>query len=143
MTKITGSCLCGEVSYSVDDEVMVTAECYCVDCRKSSGTSHCTHVALSDETFTVKGVVSTYERPTDSGNIVSRSFCPECGSPLFSRNSEMPGSVFIRASCMDDPDAVSPGMTVYASRAPKWAQINSDGPVFADMPPGEPPITQD
>lgn len=137
MSKFTGGCLCGSAKYQVEGDVMIAGDCYCVDCRKSSGTSHGTHVALPDDKFEATGNVTTYDHPADSGNVVSRSFCPTCGSALYSTNSGMPGSVFLRASSLDDLDAITLGMSVYTSRAPKWARINPDAPSFPDMMPAE------
>jgi hypothetical protein len=52
----------------------------------------------------------------------------------------MPGTAFLRASSLDNPDAVSPQMIVYASRAPSWDRMDENLPAFAEMPPGGPPI---
>ncbi|RVU34141.1 aldehyde-activating protein [Hwanghaeella grinnelliae] len=135
---LEGSCLCGTVQYRTEAQPMITGHCYCIDCRKSSGTSHCTHVMVPQDGLTMTGDVKLYERPADSGNIVSRGFCPDCGSPVFSTNSAFAGMVILRASSLDNPDAVEPEMAVYASRAPGWAKIDETKPVFPEMPPGGP-----
>ena len=88
--------------------------------------------------MTLTGQVTFYDRPADSGNVVSRGFCPHCGSAILSRNSAMPGMVFIRASSLDNLDAVQPAMTVYASRAPGWATLAQENPIFELMPPQMP-----
>lgn len=131
MTKgFAGSCLCGAVRYEANVPPAVAGHCYCTDCRKASGTSHCTHAAVPESELTVTGDVKFFDKPADSGNIVSRGFCPNCGSAVYSRNSGMPGMAFVRASSMDDLDTAVPQMTVYASRAPSWARIDSEHPVF-------------
>jgi hypothetical protein len=135
--KLTGGCLCGTVRYSASSP-QVVGHCHCVDCRKSSGTGHCTHAALSKDDFELSGDVKFYDYPADSGNIVSRGFCPTCGAPIFSKNSGMPGMVFLRASSLDDSNAVTPQMVVYASRAPTWDHMDPSLPRFATMPQGGP-----
>lgn len=137
-TTLSGGCLCGAVRYTAAAEPQMVGDCYCVDCRRSSGTSHCTHTVFAADAVEISGEVSLYDRPADSGNMVSRAFCPRCGSALYSTNAAMPGMIFIRASSLDDPGAITPQMTVYASRAPAWARINSDGPVFQAMVEGGP-----
>jgi hypothetical protein len=117
---------------------MMVGNCYCVDCRKSSGTTHCTHALVPDSAFSATGEIRIHERPADSGAIISRGFCPECGSAILSRNSRMPGMTFIRVSSLDNLDAVEPQMTVYASRAPAWAPLDRSKPVFEEMPGGGP-----
>jgi hypothetical protein len=138
MTGFTGSCLCGTVRFESTADPQIVGHCHCVDCRKSSGTGHCTHLVVPEAVFSVTGPVSFYDRAADSGNIVSRGFCGTCGSPIYSTNSGMPGVVFPRASVLDDPGIVQPQMIVYASRAPAWDHMDPALPNFAIMPEGGP-----
>ncbi len=139
MTNVlNGGCLCGAVTYETSAEPMIVAHCHCVDCRKTSGTGHGTHVGVPKAALTVSGDVRFYDRPADSGNMVSRGFCSQCGSALFSRNSAMDGMAFLRASSLDDPDAVTPQMVVYASRAPSWDKMDDALPSFPKLPEGGP-----
>lgn len=133
---LKGGCLCGAVKYEATGEPIVTGHCHCVDCRKSSGTGHCTHIAMRADSVQLTGVMSSYGRPADSGNMVERFFCPNCGSPIYSKNLAMPGMVFMRASSLDDPDQITPQMTVYASRAAKWDVPDASLPTFQEMPQG-------
>ncbi len=133
---LTGRCLCGAATFVAAGEPIITAHCHCVDCRKSSGTGHCTHVAISEAAVTLSGELRGYGHPADSGNIVTRYFCPQCGSAIHSTNSAMAGMVFLRASALDDLNAVTPQMVVYASRAPQWDTTDSALPTFALLPDG-------
>jgi hypothetical protein len=138
MTGFTGGCLCGAVRFKSTADPQIVGHCHCVDCRKSSGTGHCTHLVIPEAAFSVTGAVTFYDRAADSGNIVSRGFCGRCGSPIYSTNSGMPGVVFPRASVLDNPEAVTPQMIVYASRAPAWDHMDRALPSFAIMPEGGP-----
>lgn len=133
-----GGCLCGAVRYSVEADPGVVGDCYCVDCRRSSGTTHCTHAVVPESALSVSGELTFYDRPADSGNLVRRGFCGRCGSAVYSTNLGLPGMAFIRVSSMDDPEQAAPQMTVYASRAPSWAQLDRRRPVFETMPQGGP-----
>ncbi|MCH8116585.1 MAG: GFA family protein [Proteobacteria bacterium] len=134
MGSFSGGCLCGEIRYE-GSEAQGGGHCYCEDCRRSSGTSHCSHMIVSESKFSVQGEVRFFDAVADSGNTISRGFCRSCGSPIYSRNSGMPGMVIVRASSLDDPDVFTPGLIVYASRAPAWGQPRDDLPAFAEMPP--------
>lgn len=136
MTSIKGGCLCGAVRYQVEAEGG-GGHCYCTDCRKSSGTSHCSHMIARDADFSVTGELRFFEKQADSGNSVRRGFCPTCGSAVYSTNSGMPGMSFVRASSLDDPSNFSPQMVVYTSRAPTWAPIHDALPGFDEMPPAD------
>ena len=132
----SGRCLCGAVSYQSAADPVMSGHCHCEDCRRSSGTGHCSHLGLPEEGVSISGVTMRYDKAADSGNIVSRHFCPTCGSPMFSRNSGMPGFVFLRASSLDQLDVFKPQMHVYCSRAAKWDRPSEGLPAFETMPPG-------
>ena len=129
-----GGCLCGRVRYE-GTEALGGGHCHCNDCRKSSGTGHCSHMIVPGPALTVSGEVRFSDSPADSGNIVSRGFCPHCGSPIYSKNAGMPGMLFVRASSLDDPDVFHPQMIVYTDRAAKWDHMDASLPSFAAMPP--------
>lgn len=139
MTNVMkGGCLCGAVTYETSGEPAIVGHCHCIDCRKTSGTGHGTHVGIRMDGLRATGAMSSYRRPADSGNMVERFFCPTCGSAIYSTNSAMPGMVFLRASSLDDPDQVTPQLVVYASRAPKWDVMDPALPSFAEVPEGGP-----
>lgn len=132
----TGGCLCGEVRYEGAAE-SGGGHCHCLDCRRSSGTGHCSHMIAAEDDLRVSGELRFFDKPADSGNIVSRGFCPTCGAAVLSRNSGMPGMVFLRASSLDDPEVFKPQMVVYTHRAPSWDPADGRLPGFAGMPAAE------
>ena len=136
--QFKGRCLCGAVEFTSAGPAAIVGNCYCVDCRKSSGTSHCTHIAIPEAGFETSGSPTRYDRPADSGNVVSRHFCSECGSPVFSQNTGMPGMIFLRASVLDEAPEFENMMSVYTSRAPGWSLIDTSKPCFSEMPEGGP-----
>lgn len=136
MAQFTGGCLCGAVRYTCTAEPAMAGHCHCEDCRRSSGSGHSSHLAVPDASLTLTGKTKGYARAADSGNMVTRHFCPECGSPLFSRNDAMPGMIFLRASSLDDLEVFKPQMHVYAARAASWDHPAAELPAFDKMPPG-------
>lgn len=132
---ITGRCLCGAVSYRCT-ETELAGHCYCIDCRRSSGTGHCSHMIVPQEGFELSGNLKFFDAPSDNGNTVSRGFCPECGSPVYSTNSGMPGKICIRASSLDNPEVFKPQMNVFVGRAPSWDTVDASLPSFDSMPEG-------
>jgi hypothetical protein len=113
----------------------MSGHCQCIDCRKSSGTGHSSHLAVPRPAFLLTGEVTIYDRAADSGHIVSRAFCAKCGSPIYSLNDAMPGLIFVRASSLDDLEVFKPQMIVYASRGASWDSLDSGLPRFEKMPP--------
>ncbi len=134
--SITGGCLCEAVRYHCDEEAG-GGHCHCIDCRKTSGTGHGSHMIVPEQAFSVSGEIRFYDRPADSGNMISRGFCPGCGSAIYSTNDGMPGLVFVRASSLDDPNQFKPQMVVYTDRAASWDHMDAALPRFAAMPAPE------
>ena len=132
-----GGCLCGAVRYRSSAEPVISVHCHCVDCRKSSGTGHCSHAAIPADAFSITGEVTSYDRPADSGHVVRRAFCPTCGSALYSTNRDTGQMVFIRASSLDDPEVFRPMAVVYTKRAASWDRQDPTLPSFEEMPPPE------
>ena len=137
MTKtFTGGCLCGAVRYSCSAEPAMMGHCHCEDCRRSSGSGHSSHLLVPEASVALTGEPKGYKHAADSGNVVTRNFCPACGAALFSRNAAMPGMIFLRASSLDDLEVFKPQMHVYASRAASWDKARDGLPAFDKMPPG-------
>jgi len=45
----------------------------------------------------------------DSGAVMRRSFCPTCGTPLFSEAEPRPHLIIVRAGSLDDPNIARAG----------------------------------
>lgn len=129
----TGGCACGAVRYTCSEAPRLVGHCHCEDCRRSSGTGHTTHVIVDEADFQLTGIVTAFERVGDSGQPVVRSFCPVCGSQIFARYAVRPGSIHIRASSLDDPQSISPGLIVFASRMLDWDVMDPSLPAFPEM----------
>ncbi|HET8535571.1 MAG TPA: GFA family protein, partial [Solirubrobacteraceae bacterium] len=52
---ITGRCLCGAVSYTVDAEPAVQAVCHCTDCQRQTGNPFSVIVAVPRDAFEISG----------------------------------------------------------------------------------------
>jgi hypothetical protein len=81
-----------------------------------------------------KGTPKFYTVTGDSGNTVSRGFCPQCGSPLFSRLSGMSDVVGVRVSSLDDPSHYRPTMDIFVTSAQPWDFMNPELPKFPGYP---------
>jgi hypothetical protein len=84
------------------------------------------------------GTLKGYARAADSGNVVERFFCPNCGAAVYSRNSGMVGLLALRASSLDDPELFTPQMHVFVGKAASWDARDPALPAFDQMPPGMP-----
>lgn len=83
----------------------------------------------------IKGETASHTVTADSGNEMTRCFCPGCGSRLFGYNSGRPGLISIQVGCLDDQSWFSPQAVVYTSRRHDWDVTSDDIPNFSEMPP--------
>jgi hypothetical protein len=118
MPGFKGGCLCGAVTYEVSSDPVNMWNCHCDDCRKVTGASFATNVFVKLENVTItKGKTSTYESAADSGNIMTKEFCSNCGSQLFNSSSARPAIRVVRAGSIDDASFVKPWANCYSSKA--------------------------
>lgn len=89
---------------------------------------------VPEAAFQVTSEVRFFAKPTDSGNMVQRGFCPHCGSALYATNSAVAGLVLVRAPSLDDPEVFKPQMVVYIDRAASWDHMDASLPTFLAMP---------
>ncbi|EED36610.1 glutathione-dependent formaldehyde-activating, GFA [Luminiphilus syltensis NOR5-1B] len=134
---ITGSCLCGEVSYQLDETQAKSAlHCHCRDCQKVTGSGKATVVFLPDDAISIEGSYSRYFKIGTDGSHVHRGFCPSCGSQLFTFVEEMPGAVFVKAGTMDDASWVNVEASCWSGSANPWSPLDTKIPHFEGNPPG-------
>jgi hypothetical protein len=86
-------------------------------------------------TIKITGEVKYYDVKGESGSILSRGFCPTCGSRLFGKPAVMPEAMGIMAGSLDDSSGHRPAMDIYTTSAQPWDYMNPELPKFPKMPP--------
>lgn len=132
-TKFTGGCLCGSVRYECSAKPIATGNCHCRDCQRATGSAYASALLVPQSAVTITGEVKYYNVIGDSGGLVGRGFCPNCGSRLFSK-PPIPELMGILAGTLDDPSWFQPAMDLYTASAQPWDYMNPDLPKFAKMP---------
>ncbi len=125
MTK-TGHCHCGNVTYEVIAKPVAMRQCHCNACRRITGTGHNVQAFFKSDDVKITGKTSTHKSTSDSGNIRTRHFCPNCGSRLFAYNSKTPELVGISVGSFDDSDWFKPEVILYNSERPAWDIIDEN-----------------
>ncbi len=106
----SGSCLCGQLRYSVKAEPVRIGLCHCSDCRKESGSSFVTFGIWPAHAFEMSGEVRYFH---------GRGFCPACGGRVF--NEPRSDGVEIRVGSLDmAPTDLEPTYEIWAKRRENW-----------------------
>jgi hypothetical protein len=130
-----GGCLCGAVRYEASSEPITVMECHCRDCQKSTGGPSTVAVLVPRPAFAVtKGTPKGYTVTGDNGGKVTRFFCGDCGSQIYSQPENAPITV-VKAGSMDDSSWIRINGALYTSSAQPWAHIDRNLPMFEKMPP--------
>lgn len=131
-----GSCQCGGVTYEVPREPALVAKCHCLMCQKSTGAGSMTAAGFLEGDVKLSGTTKTFTYKADSGNTVTTTFCPQCGSTLSMATPRLAGIVLIRAGTLDDSTDLVPQFELFMKRRPAWDHDTPGIPHFQEMPPG-------
>src|SRR5262245_4207893 len=128
MKTITGGCACGAIRYEVTAEPIVTFNCHCRDCQKTTGGGYTPvfYVPASAFKFT-KGAPKYFGTTSEMMGDNVRGFCPECGSRLFGGKSDFGQG--IAAGTLDDPSLQTAARNLDVRRA----TMGRDGPQTAEV----------
>jgi hypothetical protein len=86
----------------------------------------------------VRGDVKEFRLDSETGSIVTRTFCPRCGSPLFGKNSRMTGFVTVSVGTLEDPNTVTPQVAIFSRSRRQWDSVGGDLPTFETQPNWKP-----
>ena len=125
---IQGSCYCGSVAFEVDLPPRFVAHCHCANCRRAHGAGFVTWAGVVDGQFRVtrEGELKTWISDTGA----TRSFCGNCGSPLFFAHERWAGETHVAVACLHESLEVLPQVHAYADRSPDWCPITDDLPRY-------------
>jgi len=83
--KVDGGCHCGNIRYEAEINPGKVVICHCTDCQTLSGSAFRTVVPTIEGTFRLlSGAPKVYVKIGESGNKREQTFCPDCGTPIYS-----------------------------------------------------------
>lgn len=122
-TPYLGGCLCGQIRFRIAAEPAAARVCWCRDCQRlaANGTAN---ALFTTDAIEIHGEPARFDKPADSGNTVTRRFCPRCGTQLFADSTGRPGFTVVRIGTLDEPSRVRPGANIWTASAPAWACLD-------------------
>jgi hypothetical protein len=123
-----GRCLCGAIRYEFRGRPEWIVHCHCDSCRRQVSSPLATFVCVLKTHFRfTAGAPKTYT----SSPGVSRSFCPECGSPIAYEAERLPDEIHLFHGTLDDPDAFAATAHVHAEEQVAWFEVHDNLPRYA------------
>jgi hypothetical protein len=119
---IQGGCYCGAVRYESSGKVLRFIHCHCPDCRKLSGATFASIIAVEAGGFRViSGQDHLQTFPSSPGK--QRCFCKTCGSHVIARFEARPEMILIRAGSVDGDPGVRPDAHIWVGCKAPWHDI--------------------
>jgi len=131
--RITGTCLCGGVEYTLGEPIRMY-HCHCSRCRRARSAAHTTNLFTTLDGFEyTKGEDLITDFHVPGAQYFGVAFCSKCGGSVARVSHARPVAV-IPAGVLDADPGMHPQANIYvASKAP-WYEITDDLPQFAEMP---------
>lgn len=125
-----GTCTCGAVRLELAPPFLELHVCHCNACRKANGSAFNLALIASEEqmAWTTKASLREYE----SAKGKYRAFCHLCGSPVYSRRANLPGTYRLRAglfAALPRPERLTQGF-----RDSAWPWANDIFAMAAPLP---------
>jgi hypothetical protein len=133
-SSLSGGCACGTIRFVCTSAPLAMLNCHCKDCQRASGSPFASGLIVKTADLRVTGTPNTYSVPATSGSLAIRSFCGECGSPLFTRGEAAPDYLSIRFTALDDQTRFQPTLDIWTSSAQPWVCLSEDIPHYAHSP---------
>jgi len=119
---VEGQCLCGAVRFRVRGELGETRLCYCELCRRANGTAFSANVRIPTTDYELLSgheLIKGYE--SSPGAV--RSFCSNCGSPVFARVASDPDHIRVRLGTLSKEAHARVTAHVWVRSKPDWYPI--------------------
>ena len=124
-----GSCLCGEVTFSVSNKIKDIVYCHCSRCRKAQGSAFATNGNVDEKDFKfISGEQNLTQYQSSDTQI--KLFCKTCGSPILSKNTLHPDVVRIRLGTIESNIEERPQAHVFVASKANWEVISDHLPQY-------------
>ncbi len=120
--KIDGGCHCGDITYEAEIDPEKVGICHCTDCQSLSASAFRTILPVPEDNFKIlSGEPKIYIKTGDSGAKREQTFCPECGSAIYSASvGEGPKVYNIRLGTARQRAELTPKKQIWFRSALPW-----------------------
>ena len=122
--KVEGGCHCGNIRYEAEVDPAKVVICHCTDCQTLSGSAFRTVVPTNEGALKLlSGAPKVYVKAAENGNRRKQTFCPECGTPIYSAPVGMgPKVVGLRVGTVRQRDQLIPSDQFWFRSSQAWLQ---------------------
>jgi len=130
----TGGCLCGKIRYEITEAPQLVYTCHCVDCQRLTSSAFSMAIVVTDVAFRIARIEPrAIQRTADSGAVVTRWVCPECGSWVCGASSSDDGLRPVRAGTLDDTSWLRPTAHFWTRSKQPWITLPEGDQIFETL----------
>ncbi|MBS0580617.1 MAG: GFA family protein [Proteobacteria bacterium] len=133
--RLSGSCLCGKVTYEAVGEPQRFYFCHCSRCRKASGSAHAANIFLQPGTLrflTGENQIRKFRVP--EAQRFANHFCSDCGARL--PRSGGADTIVIPAGSLNTDAPIEPQARIFMGSRASWSCHGDSVPCFDELPTG-------
>jgi hypothetical protein len=130
-----GRCNCGAVTANFASGPAQTRQCWCRQCQKAAAGGPTHNAMFHTADVALSGDVAQWSYRAPSGNTLTQSFCPACGTQVFAQSSARPQFMTVRLGFIEEPHGLAPEMAIWTSEKPDWATIDPALATYPEQPP--------
>jgi hypothetical protein len=120
----SGRCACGSVAATIHGEPQAVRQCWCRQCQQIAAGGATTNAMFLCADVEMTGELATHSFTAASGNTLTQSFCPKCGTPIMGQSSGRMHLASIRFGFLDEGHGLAPSAAIWLVDAPQWATID-------------------
>jgi len=121
--EVHGKCHCGQIAYSAEVDPEKASLCHCADCQMLTGSAYRVNVPAAMEHFVLhRGELASYIKTAESGNKRKHTFCPHCGTPVYSSAVNDPQTFSLRIGCLEERAHLPPKRQIWCDSAVPWSE---------------------
>lgn len=129
VSSLHGSCLCKSIEFKIETPTLTCSHCHCDSCRKAHSAAFVTWTSFEESQLSfIKGqdILKKYQ----SSPNVSRSFCGNCGSPLFYKSTDEGQILYVPTSTLSNAPDVLPTRHVSYEEKVVWLDVDNHLPKY-------------
>ena len=124
---LTGGGMCGAVRYELKSDPFDCGWCHCRTCQLNSGAPAMAFASIGNDDWAfTQG--SAAVRMVKTSSFGHRTFCGQCGTPLYVHVDHQPDTVDFSIVTLDKPGMIVPEFHIFWSSKVPWFNPGDDLP---------------
>ena len=128
-----GRCLCGEITYQINDKPLFTHACHCTTCQKITGTSYWLSMFVLEKDFEILSGKPDVVYPPQKYGVAKKHFCAKCGCNIYGTHTYLKNLILPATGTFESTDWFEPQAHIFVRSKQPWVTLDKDVPQFDEL----------